>query len=91
MGNLPSVQHLLPIGFGTDSGELAAASDFGRHHPGTVGDIIRNGGGDYPRNGLGEFLKAEPRDSANAPGLLMSRRGAGGWSAPTLMQIIVSP
>ena len=39
---LPSVPHLLPIRFGTMGQRRSwrQASDFGRPHPGTVGDII---------------------------------------------------
>jgi hypothetical protein len=35
--------------------------------------------------------KTEPRIARNAPGLLMSRRGAGGVVSATLMHIIASP
>jgi hypothetical protein len=38
------------------------------------------------------FPKAEPRIARNAPGLLMSRRGVGGWGvSATVVEIIGSP
>ena len=82
-GKLPSVPHLLPIGFGTMGQRRSwrQASDSGRPHLGTMGDIIPEWWAELSRNGLGKFPKAEPRIARNAPGLLMSRRGAGGWSA----------
>ena len=70
---LPSVPHLLPIGFGTAGRRRSwrQASYFGRPHPGTMGGII-------PES-LGESTKAEPRLSDDEPGLLMSRGGLGAW------------
>ena len=83
-GNLPSVPHLLPIGFGTMGQRRSwrQASDFGR-------SSSRNGGRHHPGM-VGESPKTEPR-LMRRPGLLMSRGGLGAGGSATVVQIIGSP
>jgi hypothetical protein len=76
--------------WGRDSGTGRSRQPFRQQGIGS-GDIIRNGGGNYPRNVLGEFLKAEPR-LVRCTGAPRVARGVGGWGASaTVVQIIANP
>jgi hypothetical protein len=71
---LPSVPHLLPIGFGTMGQRRSwqQASDFGPPHPGMVGDLIPEWSARPP--------KAEPRQQrrTGAPHVARGVRGLKG-------------